>query len=105
MLAQVTVRASSRNARSSSGDMAISGRRNTVRLPSAALLDFAQAEDFAALHELAHLLAERLEVVGRAVGIQRGLVRVALHEDVGARRLAVVKRVELAAGLVGIDLG
>src|ERR1700693_2825144 len=59
----------------------------------------------AAVHILAHLTPERLEIVRSAMGVHGGLVGVALHEDVGLRRLAVVERVELAARLVRRDLG
>src|SRR5580765_1252171 len=70
------------------------------------LLDLAQAEDLrATVHELAHLAAQRLEVLGRPVRFHRGLIDVALHEDVRPWRLAVVQRVELAARLAGVDLG
>src|SRR6202008_4246387 len=70
------------------------------------LLDLAQAKHLRpAVHELAHLAAQGLEVLGGAVRFHRGLIDVALHEDVGARRLAVVQRVELAARLAGVNLG
>src|SRR5439155_26645376 len=77
------------------------------RGPSATLLHFAETENLrAALHVLAHLPAERLEVVGGAMGVHGSLVDIALHEDVGGRCLAsvavpAVERVERAAGLVG----
>src|SRR5580658_3686978 len=37
--------------------------------------------------------------------VDRRLVDIALHEDIAARRLAAATDIELAAGLVGIDLG
>src|SRR6266511_4211844 len=86
------------------------GRPN--RPPSrtrSSLLHLTQTEDLrAALHVLAHLPAERLEVVGGAVGVHGGLVHIALHEDIGGRRLAsfavpAVERVERAARLAGPD--
>src|SRR5712692_1012654 len=75
--------------------------------PGSSLLDLAQTQDLgAAVHVLAHLAAERLEVLARAVRLRGRLIRVALHEDIGARRLPmVVEGVELAARLMGVDLG
>src|SRR6266568_5036807 len=71
-----------------------------------ALADFAEPHHLgAAVHILAHLTPERLEMFRSAMGIHGRLVGVALHEDVGQRRLAVVERVELAAGLARVDLG
>src|SRR5918995_1799859 len=68
-------------------------------------LDLPQPHDLGpAVHELAHPAAERLEVLARPVRLDGGLVDVALHEHVGAGRLAVVQGVELAAGLAGVDL-
>src|SRR5437762_1656873 len=53
------------------------------------LLHLTHTEDLrAALHVLAHLPAERLEVVGGAVGVHGSLVHIALHEDIGGRCLA-----------------
>src|SRR6202158_5511916 len=62
----------------------------------AGLPDLAEAHHLgAAVHILAHLTPERLEIVRSAMGVHGGLVGVALHENVGLRRLAVVERVEL----------
>src|SRR5207244_3485488 len=52
------------------------------------LLDLAQTQDLGpAIHVLAHLAAERLEMLARAVRLHGRLVGIALHEDIGARRL------------------
>src|SRR3990172_3728431 len=72
----------------------------------AGLADLAEPHHLgAAVHILAHLTPERLEILRSAMGVHGGLIGVALHEDVGLRRLAVVERVQLAAGLARIDLG
>src|SRR5262245_23122643 len=55
-------------------------------------------------HAPDHLATQRLEVLGGAVGLDGGLIDVALHEDVGVGGLTVVQRVELAAGLVRVHL-
>src|SRR5262245_10327448 len=80
-------------------------REPDAGVPSRNALDLREAHHVgAAVHVLAHLPAERLEVVGTTVGLHRRLVGVALHEDVGPRRFVPVERVELAAGLVRVDL-
>src|SRR6185436_963605 len=85
--------------------MALMVRRRASAVARMGLLDLLQAHDLrAAIHELAHLAAERLEVIGGAMRLDRGLVDVALHEHVGPGRLVAVQGVELAAGLVGVDL-
>src|SRR5580765_1379241 len=67
------------------------------------LLHFPQPQDLGPpVHELAHLAAERLEVLGGPVRLDGGLIDVALHEHVDVRRLAAVQGVELAARLAGV---
>src|SRR6185503_19167910 len=64
--------------------MALMVRRRASAEARMRLLDFLQPEHLGpAVHELAHLAAERLEVLRRAVRLDGGLVDVALHEDVG----------------------
>src|SRR6185369_15139092 len=85
--------------------MALMMRRRASAVARMGLLDFPQTQHLGpAVHALAHLAAERLEVLGRAMRLDRRLIDVALHEHVGARRLAVMQGVELAAGLAGVDL-
>src|SRR3990172_2233412 len=82
------------------------GRSSRRPYSPAGLADLAEPHHLgAAVHILAHLTPERLEILRSAMGVHGGLIGVALHEDVGLRRLAVVERVQLAAGLARIDLG
>src|SRR6266516_4958072 len=56
------------------------------RVSGSSLLDLAQTQDLgAAVHVLAHLAAEGLEVLARAVRLHGRLIGVALHEDIGSR--------------------
>src|SRR5437660_11221745 len=77
------------------------------RVSGSSLLDLAQTQDLgAAVHVLAHLAAEGLEVLARAVRLHGRLIGVALHEDIRSRRLSLmVECVELAARLMSVDLG
>src|SRR5687767_4677121 len=69
--------------------MALTRPRRASAVARIRLLHFLQTQHLGpAVHELAHLAAERLEVLGRAMRLDRGLVDVALHEHVGTRHLA-----------------
>src|SRR3546814_928256 len=72
----------------------------------AVLLDFGDAQDVGfAVHVLAHFPAEGLEMIRAAMRVDRGLIGIALHEDVEQRIFRPVQCVELAARLVGVHGG
>ena len=61
--------------------------------------------DRRAVHEGAHRAPQGLEVRGAAVRGQRLFVGITLDEDEGVRRVALVQRVQQAAGFVGAHGG
>src|SRR5262249_39117538 len=74
--------------------------------PSRSLRDLAEPNHLGpAVHVLAHLTSQGLEMLRSAMRFHGGLVGVALHEDVSMRCLRVMKSIEAAARLVGPHLG
>src|SRR4029450_6363939 len=75
--------------------MAPTTRRSPSAVARTGLLDLAETEHVGApVHELAHLAAERLEVLGGAMRFDGRLVDVALHEDVRAGGLGPMQDVD-----------
>src|SRR5215468_934533 len=74
--------------------------------PSRSLRDLAEPNHLGpAIHVLAHLTSQGLEMLRSAMRLHSGLVGIARHEDVSMRCLRVMKSIEAAARLLGPHLG